>query len=260
MRLFVVGLGLSLLLPVFGSSDEPAAPPNYDELSRVIQQAVVKQLPPFFEKRNAWGETIPVPPNLPLPRLRTYVRVGDHYEVPQGAWRRVKGWLDDPKKDLQVHVRDFQQVEATKYRLTLDVDTTIVCEGEWQQWQKGLLLVAANAEANAALRLSLVCDCAVSFEFAKFPPVVKLDPKVKELHVDLKNLTLRHLGTRLVRAEKVKGLDDRLEELLREALKQSEPLLLARANDAIARGLAEGDIPPAAFIKAASKLPLKKKN
>jgi hypothetical protein len=253
MRTLVLGIGLLTCAPILAIADDPTPTPDYRELSKVIQQQVVKKLPKEVEKRFGWGETIPLPPRLPLPRLRTYVKVGDHIEVPHGPWRRVKGRIEDPSKDLDIQVREFRQLEPTTYRLALDADTTVNCEAEWQQWQKGLRLVGATAVADAALRISLVCDVGVSLDLSTFPPAVNLEPKVKELHIDLKSLNLRHLGNRIVQAENPKELGERFEDVLRDALHQSEPILKDYANDAIARGLREGKggVAPAALLKAA---------
>ncbi len=249
MRSLAAALGLLLALPLLVGADEP----DYKELSSLMQQAVIRQLPGKVEKQFGWGETIPVPPNLRLPRLRTYVKVGDGLEVPHGAWRRVQGFIEDPQRNLQLHVRDFRQIDATMYRLALDVDAIITCQGEWQQWQKGLLLVGAAADADADVRVSLVCDVGVSLDLKTFPPAVNLDPKVQELNIDLKHLYLHYLGNRLVRGEKIEGVPQRLEEIVRDVLKQGEPLVRDYANNAIARGLREGkgNVSPAALFKAA---------
>jgi hypothetical protein len=252
MRSLPVAAGILLCGPLLSAADEPAAKSDYRELSRLLQQAAVKQLPKEIEKRAGWGDTIPVPPNLPLPRLRTYVRVGDRLEVPHGSWRRIKGRFEDPQKDLQVFVNDFRPIDASTYRLALDVDAIITGDGEWQQWQKGLLLITVNGEADAALRISLVCDVGVSLNLKALPPEVNVEPKVKEMHVDLKSLSLRQLGNRFVQAGKNKEMETRLEELLREVLRQSEPFLVSYANEAIARGLREGKgrIAPAELFRA----------
>lgn len=233
--------------------DEAAPQPDYRELSKLIQQQVVAKLPREVEHRFVWGETIPVPPNLPLPRLRTYVKVGERLEVPHGPWSRIKGRIDEPDKNVLIQVRELHQLEPTKYRLVLDVDANINGEAEWQQWQKGLKLVAGGAVADAALRIALVCDVSVSLDLKSFPPALNIDPKVKELQVDLRRFDLKHIGTRLVTVENPKDLGDRMEELLREALRQSEPMLKEYANEAIARGLREGkgNVAPAALFKAA---------
>jgi hypothetical protein len=181
-------------------------------------------------------------------------------EVPHGPWWKVKGWIDEPEKRLQVQVRDFKQLDAANYQIALDVDAHVSCAGEWQQWQKGLLLVGATAVAEPAFRVSVVCDIEVSFDVGTFPPGVSLTPKVKELHVDLKGLNLRQVGNRIVQAEDPKGLGERLEDTLRDALKQGEPFLVSLANEAIARGLREGkgNVAPTALFKSAQGAPTKK--
>jgi hypothetical protein len=261
MRSLAALVVLLLCAPRGQTGDDVTTRRQFAEISALIQRAVSARLPAEgVETRQSWGDTVPVPPKLPLPALRKYIRVGDHFELPHGAWRRFKGRIEDRDKELQVQVREFRALDASTYRLACDVDVKVACEGEWQQWQKGLLLVAATANADADLRVSVVCDVGIAVDFNMFPPSVKIDPKVQDLHVDLKSLTVRQLGNRLVQGEKVKGLPEGIEDVLRDVLKSSEPLLKAYANDAIARGLREGkgDVSPSALLKAAQGLPAKK--
>jgi hypothetical protein len=252
MRVFAPALTLLVLGPLLGSADEPVAKPDYRELSKLIHQQVAKKLPKEVEKEFGWGATIPVPPKLPLPRLRKYVKVGDRLEVPHGAWSLVRGKIEDPDKNLVIQVRDFRQLEPTLYRVAVDADATIATEAEWQQWQKGLPIFGATALADAEVRLALVCDVRVSFDVSAFPPALNLEPKVSDLQLDLKALNLRQLGNRIVQAENPKELGARFEDIFRQALKQSEPKLKELANEALAKGLREGkgSVAPGELFKA----------
>lgn len=235
-------LAVAALLSVCALSTpagEKDAKPDFAEFSRLLHQMVVKQVPQEHEEKFNWGNTIPVPEKLRLPRLRTYVKVGDHLEVPHGAWRRVRVKLLDANKDLRITVRDFRPVDKL-YRIVIDSEVTVFAQGEWQQWQKGLLLLGENGDATATITSSMVCDVDASLDYTKFPPVLNVKPKVTEMTLDLKAFQLLRVnGT--VEGEKVRQLgNDLMGDLLRDGIKAAEPLVKDYANDAIARSLKEG--------------------
>src|SRR5262245_35196986 len=85
--------------------DVPKA--DYSHFSKLVQSMVTPHVPKYFEDASGWGGSIPVPPDLPLPKLRTYIKVGDKIEVPHGLWKKFRIWIDDPPRDVQVHLRDM---------------------------------------------------------------------------------------------------------------------------------------------------------
>src|SRR5438067_7323828 len=84
---------------------------DYAEFSKLVHHIVVKSLPKQFADTSGWGQTIPIPPKLSLPNLRKYVKVGDKLELPHGAWRRFKGSMEDPVKNLKINVKDFKALD-----------------------------------------------------------------------------------------------------------------------------------------------------
>lgn len=249
-------VSLLVALPLCVGAGEPEKKPNFDELSRLLHRMALKQVPREHEQTFGWGQTIPIPDKLRLPALRTYVKVDGRLELPHGAWRRARVKLLDPARDLRIKVRDFRPA-GKGYRLVIDAEADLFCEGEWRQWQKGLLLVAQVAEADAHLAASIVCDVDVSFDTNKFPPAVKVEPKITDLTVDLKDFTLRRVGG-TVEGEKVRELGTNLmRDVLRDLVKASEPLVKDYANDAIARSLREGKggLPLSEILQALPKTP-----
>jgi hypothetical protein len=244
-----LSLGALLFVCTLASADEPA--PDYTEFSRLIHQVVVKQVPREHEEKFNWGHTIPVPEKLRLPRLRTFLKVGDHVELPHGAWRRARVKLLDPGRDLRIAVRDFRPV-GKQYRLVIDSEVSVFAQGEWLQWQKGLLLLGENGDATATIAASLVCDVEVSFDYKQFPPAVKVQPKITQMTLDLKHFALLRVnGT--IEGEKVRQLgNDLMGDLLRDAIKAAEPMVKDYANEAIAQSLKEGKgtISAGALLKA----------
>jgi len=263
MRMMPLFLAFSLLIPLFAAADEPRPkksddPPavknsdkDYAEFSKLVQQFVASQAPKEFEHRDGWGATIPLPDRkLPLPNLRTYLKDGDQIVLPHGAWKKLKVKLADPNKDLKIQVKEFRPIDGKTYRLELDADVLLATAGEWQQWQKGLLLVGLGGEADASLRISVGCDLGVALNFSKIPPEVNVNPKITDLALDLKDIRPR--GGPIFTDEKLKN---DIKGLLRSAVKLAEPQVKEIANQAIAQSVKDGQgaLSAGALLKALPK-------
>ena len=240
MRLFCGLLGIVACLPFTLSAGEKSPPKqDYEDFSRLIHRTAVKQLPKQFEDVSGWGQMIEIPGNLRLMGLRKVVKVGNHLEAPHGAWRKFKGRIEDPDKNLKIVVKDFKFLEEKKiYRIVVDVDVTMLCHTEWQQWQKGLLLIGAEAVADANITAALVCDVNVLLDITKFPPELKIEPKVTDLALDLADFKLR--GEPIIKGETGDGLRNDLKEFLRSVVKSSGPFVKDQANQAIVQSLRDG--------------------
>ncbi|MBI2808774.1 MAG: hypothetical protein HYX68_27615 [Planctomycetes bacterium] len=245
-------LVLLIALPIGLTAQEKKPKPRqeYAEFSKLIHAIAVKQMPKEVEDKSGWGQRIEVPGRLPLARLRTIYKVKDRYEAPHGAWRRFKGKIEHPEKNLKIVVKDFKQVNATTYRVVVDVDATIMVAGEWQQWQKGLLLISASGVADANLTAAIVCDVGVSLNIDKFPPELKIEPKVTKLGLNFVEFKLR--GGPILPGEFGDNLRKDLNDGLRQLVKAAEPMVKDEINRAIAQGLKDGKGPisAAAIMKA----------
>lgn len=219
-------------------ADAKAAPPDYTEFSRIAHAIAVKQLPKQFEDTSSWGQRIEIPANLPFMKRRTVVRVGDRLEAPHGAWRKLRGKIEEPDKNLKIVVKDFKKLNSSTYRLVVDVDTTVMCQVEWQQWQKGLLLLPAEATADANLTAAIVCDIAVSLNFKKVPPALVIEPKIAELGLNLVEFKVR--GGPIVPGEIGQTLAAEFKSVLRTVVKATEPMVKDYANKAIEQSIRDG--------------------
>ncbi len=241
--------------PLAGAGDAPKKD-EYADLSRLLQKIVLKQVPHEFEQKFDWGKTAPLPRRLIAPRLpRKLVKVGDHMEAPNGAWRRIHVKLADPKKDLKIKVKELKKLDKKGYRVVIDSEALLRCDGEWNQWKNGVLLVRVDGQADAAIASTMVCDVDVMVSFKKFPPEVKVEPKIVDLTLDLKSFNLNRLGGTL-QGEPFRQLgNDVMRDLLRELLKASEPMVKQYANEAIAQSLKEnkGKFSTAEMLKTAPK-------
>ena len=169
MRQFCGFIAILACLSSTALAGETQPTQEYAAFSRLVHKFVVKQLPKKFEDNSGWGQMSEVPANIRFAALRKIVKVDDHLEAPHGAWRRFMGKIEDPDKNLKIVVKDFKKLDERTYRITVEVEATVVCHGEWQQWQKGLLLISAEASADADFKATIVCEVGVSPNFKKFP-------------------------------------------------------------------------------------------
>lgn len=226
-------------LPFALSAQDAETRPDFAAFSKLIHKTVVKELPKEFTDDTGWGQTIPVPPKLPLPNLRTYLKKGNEVVLPHGAWQRFKGKVEEPDKNLKIAVKEFQKTaDGKKYRLAAEVDVAIVCHGEWQLWQKGLLLVGAESSADASFKAEVFCEVGVTLNIKKFPPELGIEPKITDLKLNLVDFNFRHEP--IIKGEAGDQIRRDLKELLRSLVKQSEGAVKDYANEAIEKSLKEG--------------------
>jgi hypothetical protein len=238
MRAIAALLAMSALVPCNLQAGETRPKPDYVEFSRLIHSIAVKQLPKQFEDDSAWGKRIEIPGNLRLMGLRKVVKVGDKLEAPHGAWFRARGKIENPDKNLKIVVKDFKKLDTKTYRVVADVDVTFMCQGEWQQWQKGLFIIGADATADANLTAAIVCDVGVSLNLKKLPPELNIEPKIAELGLNLVDFKLR--GDPIIKGERGDALRNDLKETLRSVVKSSEGFVKDQANQAIAQAIRDG--------------------
>jgi hypothetical protein len=247
MRIVSACLGLVLLAsaaPAASPAEEAAA----DHLARLIHSAIVMRLPPVFEDRSGWGQTVPPPPRMRLPRLRrAAVEVDGHLEVPDGPWRKLRVRVENPDRDLRVRVLSFQRVEPMTFRVTVEIDATARADADVQAWRNGLLLADLTAGADAGLTAVVECDVAARLEAGRIPPRVVLEPTVRAVTLNLSEFTPRQVNFR--RAGVTLDVDPetaaelQLKELLQERLRSLEPMAKVRVEEALRRALKAGADP-----------------
>ncbi|MBI3823851.1 MAG: hypothetical protein HY289_14375 [Planctomycetes bacterium] len=250
MRWICIWAGALVALPPNAWAGEPESAPKFTDLSKFVTALVVKQLPKQVEDASGWGQVTEIPNNLPLMGLRKTMKVADRLEAPHGAWRRFKGQVENPDKNFKLTILDFKGLDEKTSRIVMTVDVTVMCHGEWQQWQKGLLLVGADATADVNFTAAMVCDVGTSFNFKKFPPELNIEPRITEMKLDLVDFKLR--GGPILKKDRGKALTNDFKDVLRGIVKASEPAVHAFANHALAEAVRDGKgaISASAILKA----------
>lgn len=232
---------------------------DYAALERLIHKMMASQLPPAFEQNENWGQTIPIPDKLALPKLRTVVQVNGRDELPHGLWRKLRGRIEDPQRDLVIRVRSFENKGNLTYRIALDADVTLRGEGEVQHWQKGLALVGLLVDADIVVRLSMECDVKAKPDPKKPLALVRLETNVEGLTMDLKEFTLRRVALKrlgpILEGEKAEAAGGLVRGLVEGSLRSMAPQMQEQINQSLARGAAREDagLPAAELLKSLPK-------
>jgi hypothetical protein len=268
MRYAAITLALGLALAHASGShlstsswaDEPKADPkkDYADFSRLIHRMVVKELPKEIEDKSGWGQIVPLTEPVRFPNLpRAKVRKGDKEGYPHGLWKKFKVRIPNPEKDLKIDVREFSKLDPKTLRVVVDTEAAVSGDGEVQNWQKGLPLGGASAQADAVIGLHMVFDVGVTLVVKKFPPDVIVEPKLAELQIDLKEFNLNRVANPrtglAIEGETAKGFGNDMKDMLRGLIKNFEPDIKSRANEAISQALKEGkgNISAGALLKMA---------
>jgi hypothetical protein len=225
-------------------SDKSPTKPDYAEFSKVLQKLIASKIPKMYEDTSGWGQTVPVPDRLRLAGLRTLVRVGNHMELPHGLWRKVKVTMKDPEKDLKISVRDVKRINPKNMRVTVAAEASFGTAVQAQLWQKGLALPGFAGRANATLGVLVDCDVTMELVANKFPPELKVEPKVAGLKMDLHDFTLQEVSTlrlgRVLEGERAKEVGNQYKGILQDLMHSAEPTVKDYANEAIAKSIREG--------------------
>jgi hypothetical protein len=229
---------LLLALPVVGAETRPAAPSTAD-LAKRIHKMVMSKLPKKFEDLSHWGRTILPPPVVRFPRLRRVaVKVGNHWELPDGNWTRTLLWVPDPNRNLLITVPAIKKIDKDTTRVSVDATVVIRGQGELQKWVNGVQLLDVTADADAVVRVSLDVDVKVAFDLAKPLDGVKVSAKVPRLELDLKEFNIRRVGPVMPREQG--PLAQELKGALQARLKEFEPKVKDYANKMIAKEVESG--------------------
>lgn len=234
----MIARGLTAVLVGVLLGAEPASDKeNLATLGQALQKIVATAVPREIEDRNDWGKTVPIEPGLKFMALRTTVRVDDHLELPNGTWRRSKGTIVAPDKDIQIRVRDLKKLDGDKQRLVMEVDIRFTWEHEQKLWTKGIQYAGIIVAGKALSRTEVTCDFATKINGNIFPPTFEVDLKIQQTKTDLREFEMTKLTNIAVISAAAQKYGDEIKPLLQVMLSRKEKELTPSLNAALAEAL-----------------------
>jgi hypothetical protein len=145
---------------------------------------------------------------------------------------------------LQISVREVKRLDPKTIRVSVQADATFGTAVQAQLWQKGLALPGFSGRAGATIGVFIDCDVAMELVATKFPPELKVVPKVANLKMDLRDFNLQEVSTprlgKVLEGERAKQMGNQYRGILQDAMHSAEPTVKDYANEAIAKSIKEG--------------------
>jgi len=237
----LVCLSITLTAEARAASAVPLPTESLADLSRLLKDVMVQNLPPVLHYENAgnWGQQASVP------RLQGFkvVRV----ERNHGNWLKTRAISGALARHLEVNVQNVRITEGDCLRMNVRLATPVVLEYEQQNWQGGVKVFASSARARLRIQLDLSLESHVKMDAqGEWLPDVLIDFKVVNARVSYDHFVLEKVNgiggdTARLTGEAVRAAVGRwMPSLERQALNQArEAVLRAGQKREVRVGLAK---------------------
>jgi hypothetical protein len=210
-----------------------ASSPNVsaDVVSAVAARLISEAIPREYERSKDWGRTKQITTGLrssgnffdfDIHRRKT--------EVNHGVWKKYRITLVEPEKNLDVTITNLRSIEANRFGLTLSVTARLHGWARAKVYDRGIHLIAIEADADTTAHLTLDAEFAVeTVPTSAYLPGIAVRPVVSDAHLKLKDFRLNRISD--LRGSLAKELGDGLRHVLEDEL--SGPKLVAKLNRSI---------------------------
>ena len=225
--MFVAGIAV---LPKSSSAPADTDPSN-EVISRIGAQLIAEAIPREYERSKDWGRT---------KRITTGVRSSGNFfkfdihrrksDVKHGIWKQYRVTLVEPDKYLQVRIENLRNIGPGRTALTLIVAAKLHGWARAKIYDRGIHIMALEAEADASIRLWL--DAEISLESMptdSFLPGVAIRPVITDARLSFENFRLDRISD--LRGSLARELGYGLRHLIDDEL--SGPNLTAKLNRSI---------------------------
>ena len=233
-------IGASMIRPADAemSAAEPAQSPPAAAVGGVAPEAVAQAvarlitdaIPRDYERSKDWGRT---------KRITTGVRSSGNFfefdihrrktEVNHGVWKRYRVTLVDPDEHLDVRIDDLRSAGPGRIACTLFVTAKLHGWARAKVYNRGVHLIALEAECDTAVRLWLDVEVAIESAPSSYLVGLAIWPQVTAARLKLDDFRLTRVSD--VKGPLVRELGDGLRHLIEDEL--DGPRLAAKLNRSI---------------------------
>jgi hypothetical protein len=200
-------------------------------VSRIAARLIADAIPREYERSKDWGRTKNITTGLrssgnffdfDIHRRKTVVN--------HGVWKKYRVTLIEPDQNLVVRIENLRTVAPGRLALTFFVTAKLHAWARAKVYDRGIHLIALEAEGDAAVRLWLDAEIAIeSTPSALYVPGIALRPQVTSARLSLDDFRLHRISD--VRGAIAHELGDALRHVIEDEL--SGPQLVAKLNHAI---------------------------
>jgi hypothetical protein len=234
--IIVTALAVAATSPTLGqiapapvaAQPSPAAAP--DKIAAAVAQLIADAIPREYERQKDWGRQ---------KEITTGVRSSGNFfkfdihrtktAVNHGVWKHYRATMVDPEHNLQVRIENLRSVAAGKIAFTLFVTTKLHGWGRAKVYDRGIHLIALEAETNAKVSLWLDCEIALEAAPASFLTGIAVRPQVTSARLRLDEFQLTRVSD--VSGPVVRELGDGIRHLIEDEM--NGPKLAAKLNHSI---------------------------
>lgn len=233
-------LALLLLTAIYGESlaqfapapaaAQPPIAPSPDKIATAVAELIADAIPREYERKKDWGRQ---------KEITTGVRSSGNFfkfdihrtktAVNHGVWKHYRATMVDPEHNLHVRIDNLRNVAPGRIAFTLFATTRLHGWGRAKVYDRGVHLIALEAETDAKVSLWLDCEIALETAPSSFLAGIAVRPQVTSARMRLD-------GFRLTRVSDVSGpivreLGDGIKHLVEDEL--NGPKLADKLNHSI---------------------------
>jgi hypothetical protein len=208
----------------------PTATASPDAVAQAVAKLIADAIPREYERQKDWGRQ---------KEITTGVRSSGNFfkfdihrtktAVNHGVWKHYHATMVDPEHNLQVRIENLRSVAAGRIALTLFVTTKLHGWGRAKVYDRGVHLIALEAETDAKVSLWLDCEIALEAAPASFLTGIAVRPQVTAARLRLDEFQLTRVSD--VSGPVVRELGDGIRHLIEDEL--NGPRLAAKLNHSI---------------------------
>jgi hypothetical protein len=200
-------------------------------ISQLAARLIADAIPREYERFQDWGRTKNITTGLrssgnffdfDIHRRKTVVN--------HGVWKKYRVTLVEPEKYLAVRIENLRTTAPGRVALTLFVTARLHGWARAKIYDRGIHLIALEAEGDSAIRLWLDTEIAIeSVPTNSYLPGIALRPHVSHARLALDDFRLTRISD--LRGSVAHELGDALRHVVEDEL--SGPKLVAKLNRSI---------------------------
>jgi len=230
-------LSMALVAGAAGFSESPSGQPATNNdiaaefVSKIAARLIADAIPRDYARTKDWGRTKQITAGLrssgnffefDIHRKKTAVK--------HGIWKSYRVTLIEPEKNLEVRIDNLQRVGADRVTLTLFVTAKLHGWARAKIYERGIHIIALEAEGDTSVRLSLDAEIAVGPVPSKsLLPGIAIRPVITGARLKLDDFRLTRISD--VKGSLARELGDGLRHLIEDEL--AGPKLVAKINRSI---------------------------